>query len=515
MANKSFVVQYLIKAKNSFSAEAKKASRSFKEITKESKKAAKSMKNMDKESRKAARGFRGSSSTFVTGFKNMAGAAIGFLSVSSLLGRGSEFQTAMADLSAITGAVGKDFDQLQTKTLEMSKQFIVSQKDVATAIKLVGSAKPELLGNIEALTDTTKQVLLLSNAAGIDLETAALVTTESLNQFGKGAEQAGKFVNILAAGAKFGSSEIRNTGEAAVIAGPGARAAGLSFLQLNAAIQTVAKGGIKGSQAGTALNSIFGRLRRQGLDFKKLGLEGVFRIVKREIDKTTDSTARAKLEAKLFGEEHAKVGLALLDNVSDLGMFEKSLSGTNTAQEQAAVRLATFSKQAQKVKIIIDDALIKTFLRLEPMITRNAKAFGEFLAGVDSSQIDAFADSIGILVKALSVLGFFMKETLGLFKGVGNVIGQGAAALATFDFSQFNLKDAFRIGSPDLLDSGGKTLSTTNNRTLEASSGLNTTSRVDVGVNVGLAEGLQQQGKATVGSSGARSANLGLSTAGS
>jgi len=401
MANKSFVVQYLIKARDAFSRDANRAAKSFEKL--------------DKKSKKAARSFKKAGSEFTRGFKNMAAAAVAFFSVTAFFNEGSKFQTAMADLSSITGAVGKDFDNLQSKTLKMSKQFIISQSEVANAIKLVGSAKPELLENIDALTATTEQVLLLANASGIDLALAALVTTESLNQFGKGADQAGRFVNILAAGAKLGSSEIRDTGAAAVIAGPGARAAGLSFLQLNAAIQVTAKGGIKAEKAGTALNAIFGRLRRLGFDFQKLGVEGTFAAVKEQLDKVTGSTARAKLEAKLFGEEHGKVGLALLNNLGMLSRYENSLDGTNIAQEQADIRLNTFGKRLAKVKIIINDALIKTFLRLEPTISKMTTDFAAFIEQVDVEQIQAFADVLKIVAGGLQIIGFFFINLYAIF----------------------------------------------------------------------------------------------------
>jgi len=490
MANKSFIVQYLIKARDAFSRDTNRAAKSF--------------DNLDKKSKKAARGFKRSSAAFTKGFKQMAAAAIAFFSVRSFLTVGSQFQTALANLSAITGATGDDLDSLRDKTLQMSKQFIISQTEVATAIKLVASAKPELLGNLDALTATTEQVLLLSNAAGIDLAQAALVTTESLNQFGKGAESAGEFVNILAAGAKLGSSEIRDTGAAAVIAGPGARAAGLSFLQLNAAIQVTAKGGIKAEKAGTALNAIFGRLRRLGFDFQKLGLQGTFEQVKKVLDGVTDNTKRAQLEAKLFGEEHGKVGLAILSNVTMLGQYERSLAGTNIAQEQANINLDTFAKRSEKLKIVINDALIKTFLRLEPELSKLTEDFAVFLEGIDTAQLNAFADSLKIVAGSLQLIGFFAKEALGILKGVGEIIGQVVASIVTLDFSQFDLGDAFRIGSASLTGP-----------TLEPATGLaGAAGRVDVGINVGLDEGLTQTTAPTVNSSGTRRADVGTGTVG-
>ena len=467
MANKSFVIQYVIKARDSFSAAAKTSAASSKKIAASIDVARKSMRKMQRQAKKT-------SSSTISSLKGMAAAYLGLQGAMSFLSIGGGFQDAVANLSAITGSTGADLDKLNKKILEMAIASSTAQVEVANAITLVASSKPDLLSNIDALTKTTEQVLLLKNA-GVDLNTAATAVAEGLNIFGEGAEFAARNVNILAAGSKLGSSLIGETADAVMIAGPGAKAAGLSFLQLNAAIQTVAKGGIKGSQAGTALGAIFGRLRRQGIDFQKIGLQASFELVKKKLDGVTDSTARALMEAKIFGEEHAKVGLGLLNNSSFLGMYEKSLDGTNVAQEQANVRLATFNAKMRLVSILIKDSLIKTFLKLEPQLKKLAEEFANFISGISAEDIDTFAEAIGVLVSAMKLLAFFAKEALGLLKGVGLL----TKAIFTGDFS--NLQNAFRIGSPDLpsMSSGPSELS-------------KQSMSVDVGVNVGMSKGLEE-----------------------
>lgn len=407
-------VSYIIQLKNRFSREARKIRAQMKGIVKDAIKA-------EKANRKLAKSFKGLRNTA----KNALGGIIAAFSVREFLRRGAAFQDSLADLSAITGATGKDLSNLSDETLRLAKVSVTSQVGVARAIKLVASAKPELLNNLVALVETTEQVLLLKNA-GVELEVAAIAIAEGLNIFGESSKFAARNVNILAAGSKFGSSEIRDTAEALKIAGPGARAAGLSFLQLNAAIQTVAKGGIKASQAGTALNSIFGRLRRLGFDFQKLGLEGTFKKVKIILDGVTDSTQKAQLEAKIFGEEHAKVGLALLNNVEFLGKFEKSLMGTNIAQQQADIRLGTFSAKLRGLGISINDKIIKTFTRLEPVLSKQIKRMGDFFDTIKPERVDALADSLVGAAEAIVVIG----RGLGFIASAFNVVGKGIGETA-------------------------------------------------------------------------------------
>lgn len=433
----TFSVSYIFQARDQFSAVARKVKKQTKGLRSQ-------FKGLRAQLTRTNTAFKKTSSTMSSGFRKMAAAAIGFFGAREFIRAGSEFQTSLADLSAITGAVGDDFDLLKSKTLALAKASVTSQAEVAQSIKLVASAKPELLANLPLLIKTTEQILLLKNASGLDLATAAKVGAESLNIFGKSAEFAGKFVNILAAGSKFGSSEVANTGQAVLIAGPAARSAGLSFLQLNAAIQALALGGSKGSQAGTALNAILGRLRRQGLDIQKLGLEKTFTIVGNALDAETDSTKRALLEAKLFGEEHAKAGLILVANAALLGKFKTILAGTNVAQEQANIRLATFDAISRGLGITIRDKLIRVFLKLAPTFEKIAASATNFIDSITPQQVEIFADGLKrFTLASVEVVKQLSTQLIPFVKDLFKVISTANAAGLASDI--FSIAEAISI----------------------------------------------------------------------
>ncbi|OWF98994.1 hypothetical protein B4U21_36480, partial [Klebsiella pneumoniae] len=69
-------------------------------------------------------------------------------------------------------------------------------------------------------------------------------------QYGASAQEADRYINVLAAGAKYGSSEIVDTAAAIKNGGVAAAQAGVGFEQLNAAIQVLAEREIKGGEAG-------------------------------------------------------------------------------------------------------------------------------------------------------------------------------------------------------------------------------------------------------------------------
>ena len=451
-----------------------KATRTFRKLRISAKRTIKQFRQLKRE----AKSLGGSLKKTFGGLKGLVLGAGIVLGIKKAITVGADFQDSLADLSAITGATGKDLSLLTNETLRLAKASSTAQTEVASAIKIVASQKAELLKNIPALVGVTEQVLLLKNAAGIELADAAEIVTQSLNIFGAAADQTSRFVNVLAAGAKFGASEIADTGRAVVLSGAKARAAGIGFEDLNSIIQAVAKGGFKGAQAGTALSAIIGRLTRQGIDFRKSGIAGGFQMVKDAIDATIDPTKKALFIAKIFGEEHDKVGLSILNNIGLLDTMSKSITGTRVAQEQAQIRLGTFNSKMRKLGVIIKDRVIRVFNRLEPILTKLGTRFGEFIDSITPEQLNQFGDDLKIFVKdAVEVgkqIGSVLKEAFtgeglgtlkedlnavvsllgtivdagavisSVFKGVGTGIGEAVAKVTTGNIFNQELDTSFK-----------------------------------------------------------------------
>jgi TP901 family phage tail tape measure protein len=256
---------------------------------------------------------------------------IAFISDSIAVTR--QFEKSISELSAITGATGADLKFLSDAAREFGETTTLSATEAATALKLMASAKPDLLENIAALKATTKESIALAEAAGIDLPSATQSLGNALNQFSADASEAGRFINVLAAGAKFGSSEISNTAMALKEAGTSADAAKVSFEQTNAAIQVLASRGIVGAQAGTALRNVFLKL--------DTSLDKNIRPSVVGLDQALDNLAAKNLDTtqlvKLFGLENINAGRAILEQRDALTELTSKLTGTNTAYEQQRI----------------------------------------------------------------------------------------------------------------------------------------------------------------------------------
>ena len=263
-------------------------------------------------------------------------AAIGVGSVvTNAITVNSQFNKSISELSAITGATGRDLKFLTDASKEFGATTTLSASQAATAFKLIASAKPDLLSNVEALKAVTREAITLAEAAGIDLPAAANALGNSLNQFNAAADESGRFINVLAAGAKFGSSSIAETSEALKNAGVSAANAKVSFEATNAAIQALATAGLRGAEAGTGLRNVLTILDTSADKSLRPSLVGLSGALDQLAAKQLDNTEFVKL----FGRENQNAARILLNQRENLAGLTAALTGTNIAYEQAATNV--------------------------------------------------------------------------------------------------------------------------------------------------------------------------------
>lgn len=285
----------------------------------------------------------------------LAGFAGAGLSLGAIITTTREYGQALSDLSAITGATGTQLKSLDEAAQEMGRSTEYSASQAVEALKLMASAKPELLQTADGLTEATKSALTLAQAAGSTLPDATRTLALSLNQFGVGAQEADRYINVLAAGAKLGASEIADTAAAIKNGGVAAAQAGVGFETLNAAIQVLAEREIKGGEAGTALRNVILALEKgtdKTLKPSVVGLSGALD----NLSKKNLSTAQA---VKLFGVENINAASVLVDNRSKLNALTLALTGTQTAHEQAAIRVNNLNGDIMGLTSAFEGMIIK------------------------------------------------------------------------------------------------------------------------------------------------------------
>lgn len=265
----------------------------------------------------------------------------------------SDFQKAVAELSAITGAAGEDLEFLSDKAIELSNNSTKSSQEIITAFKLIASAKPELLENAEALAELTEQSIILSEASGLDLTVAAEQLGAALNALNLPAEEAGRVINVLAAASQLGTREIPFLNDALSKFGGIAAQAGVSIEESAAAVEILGKAIPEAATVGTNLRNVLTILQveaeKSGREFQ--GLTGELELLAPDLNNIT------KLN-KVFGRENllaVQTLIAQRDSVTDL---QAAITGTNAAFEQAEINSATLSAAQEKLSNSFDNLLL-------------------------------------------------------------------------------------------------------------------------------------------------------------
>ena len=273
---------------------------------------------------------------------SLVGAASSFLSVTAAVGAlggaimsnietARKFEKSMSQLSSLTGMVGRDLNQLKEYAIELGASTTLSASQVADAFRLIGSQQPQLLASGEALKEVTKQAITLSEAAGIDLETAAQTLSTSINQMGGDSDNAARYVNVLAAASQKGAGDIAWLGTAITNSGTAAKAVGTDYEELVANLEQLAQGGFDASTAGTALRSIIMNLEKQANSEFKPSIVGLTTAFENLGKANLSIVEYQKIAGKMFASQ-AKV---LADASSAAREMTEAITGTNTAEEQA------------------------------------------------------------------------------------------------------------------------------------------------------------------------------------
>lgn len=169
---------------------------------------------------------------------------------------GSEFESAMSQVQAISGATSDELELLTAKAKEMGASTKFSATESANAfyyMAMAGWETEEMLEGIEG-------IMYLAAASGEELATVSDIVTDALTAFGLEASDATHFSDVLAQTAASANTNVSIMGESFKYVGTMAGSLGYSIEDVSVALGLMANSGLKGSMAGTSLNQIFTRL---------------------------------------------------------------------------------------------------------------------------------------------------------------------------------------------------------------------------------------------------------------
>ncbi len=177
-------------------------------------------------------------------------------SLGSLAGQvveiGQGFEASMSKVAALSGATGDELAQLEAKARELGATTTFSASQAADALGYMALAG----WDTQQMLEGVGSVLTLAQAGEMDLAAASDLVTDYLSAFNMEASDTARMVDVLAYAQANANTTVEGLGQAFKNCAANCNAAGMDVETTSAAIAMMANQGLKGSEAGTALNAV-------------------------------------------------------------------------------------------------------------------------------------------------------------------------------------------------------------------------------------------------------------------
>lgn len=386
---------------------------------------------------------------------SIAGAGKKMMGVTTVIGgvgvaavkTAADFDSAMSQVAAVSGATGKDFDALRNKAREMGAKTKFSATEAAEAMNYMAMAG----WKTEDMLDGIEGVMNLAAASGEDLATTSDIVTDALTAFGLSAKDSGHFADILAAASSNANTNVSMMGETFKYCAPIAGALGFSAEDTAEAIGLMANAGIKSSQAGTALRTIMNNLAGDvKISGKAIGdvtiattnADGSMRDLSdilsdcRSAFRNLTESEKAQAAESLVGKNAMSGFLALMNaGQGDIDKLSSAIDNCDgsaekmatTMQDNLAGQLTILKSQLQELAISFGDILMPAIRS----IVSKLQGFVDKLNGMDEGTkrtivtIALLVASIGpllvIIGTAISKIGVAMQGFVKLANGISKL----------------------------------------------------------------------------------------------
>lgn len=292
-----------------------------------------------------------------------------------------DFEAAMSQVQAVSGATDSELTRLTNKAKEMGATTKFTAEESAEAFNymaMAGWKTEDMLNGIEG-------ILSLAAASGENLATTSDIVTDALTAFNMKAADAGHFSDVLAAASSNANTTVSGMGETFKYAGSMAGALGYSIEDVALMTGLMANRGIKATMAGTALNSIFTRLSTNtsgaadamsDLGIQFFTREGNARDLSEVMGKLRSATANMTAEQKanlantIAGTEAQKGLLAILNaSEEDYNKLAEAINNADgAAQGMADTMMDNLQGSITLLQSAVDGVKISFGERLSPYV---------------------------------------------------------------------------------------------------------------------------------------------------
>ncbi len=356
--------------------------------------------------------------TTVTAISGMSTALAGVAGYSIKVG--SSFEAGMSKVQAVSGASNEQLQRLSDKAKEMGATTKFSATEAADAMNymaMAGWKTEDMLNGIDGIMN-------LAAASGEDLATTSDIVTDALTAFGLSASDSTHFADVLAAASSNANTNVSMMGETFKYVAPVAGSLGYSAEDCAVAIGLMANSGIKASQSGTALRSMFSRLAKPSKEVKEAmeklnisltdshgnmkSLDTLMGDLRNSFSGLSESE-KAEMASSLAGQE-AMSGLLAIVNASDadFNKLKDAIYGADGASAKMAETMQDNLKgEITITKSTIEGLGIKIYEEIEDPMKEAAEgatdSVGQISSALENGGIDAAVEKTGNIIGGLSV----------------------------------------------------------------------------------------------------------------
>ena len=258
---------------------------------------------------------------------------------------GQGFESAMSSVAATAGASEEDYKKLEAAAMEMGRSTSKTAAESANALEYMALAGWSVDESIKGLPS----VLRLSEATGMDLAQCSDLVTDSMSALGVTVDDLSGYLDIAAKANNKSNQTAQQLMEAYLGVGGTMHGLGIPLEDSATALGVLANRGIKGSEAGTALNAVMVNLTtgtgQAGKMMESLGIsafdsQGNFKGLKATLE---------ELNSALSGctDEERNAALAAIGGKVHVDALNDLMAGLNTTNEQGVSEWDALNQELQ------------------------------------------------------------------------------------------------------------------------------------------------------------------------
>lgn len=323
-----------------------------------------------------------------------AGAAIGAVAVASV-NVGREFEAAMSSTAATAGATQEEYNKLKEAAMQMGRETSKTATESANALEYMALAGWSVDQSIAGLPS----VLRLSEATGLDLARTSDLVTDSMSATGQTVNDLSGYLDVCARAQNKSNQTAEQLMEAYIGVGGTMKGLNVPIQESATALGVLANRGIKGSEAGNALNAIMVNLTTGtgqagkmmdslgvsafDSEGKFIGLQATLQQLNGKLSGLTEEQRNAALAA-IGGKQHVDalndlmsgLNTTTAEGVSEWEALENELYNANGALEtMAETKLDNLNGDLSIFQSALQDCGIKIYDNLQEPL-RGATQFG-------------------------------------------------------------------------------------------------------------------------------------------